>query len=52
MFLAPGMLGVVPTVYPESPRSWLEVIRLGIRVRVRVKVRLRNLTLTLAARPR
>ena len=46
LFLAPDMFRVVPTVYPESPRSWLEVIRLRIRVRVRVRVRLRNLTVT------
>ena len=38
LFLVPGMLGVVPIVYPESPRSWLEVLRLGVRVRARVGV--------------
>ena len=52
LFLVPGMLGVVSTVYPESPRSWLDIFRLGVRVRVRVGVKLRNLTLTLATRPR
>ena len=39
LFLVPGKLGVVPTLYPESPRSWLEALRLSARVRVRVRVR-------------
>ena len=52
LFLVPGMLGVVSTVYPESPRSWLDIFRLGVRVRVRVRVRLRNLTPTLAPKPK
>ena len=38
LFHVPGMLGVVPIVYPESHRSWLEVLRLGVRVRARVGV--------------